>query len=302
MQCSIEQKSKWGGTLTKRTKKIWLIVFAIVISLILFFYYQNNSIITTEISFTSKNIPQDFDGYKIVQLSDVHNTTFGNNQSVLVEKVKKAKPDVIVVTGDLIDSYTYDEEPSLILMEQLVKITPVYYVTGNHEWRTGTFHSLEGKLQNLGVRVLRNETNEISIGSATIQMIGIDDPSKLFDTEHYLTEEEIAEESIIDSMKGLEEGSFNILLSHRPELFHLYAQQDLDLVFTGHAHGGQIRIPFIGGIIAPNQGFFPKYTSGAHTLNDTTMIVNRGLGNSLFPLRVFNRPEIVVVTLESTQN
>ncbi len=267
--------------------------------LIYFFYFQNNSIVTSEYSIISDKIPQNFNGYKIVHLSDLHSKYFGNNQNNLVKRVKKENPDLIVFTGDLIDSKRYDEKPSLILMEKLVQVAPVYYVTGNHEWWSGKFNSLEDKLKNIGVQVMRNTTEEITNGTDKIQIIGIDDPANVKESN---AESATTKENITNSIEGLEEGeNFQILLSHRPEMFSLYSEYEFDVVFSGHAHGGQLRIPFVGGLIAPNQGLFPKYTSGKYNSENTTMIVNRGLGNSIIPLRILNRPEIVVVTLNTVK-
>ncbi|MCM3653631.1 metallophosphoesterase [Metabacillus litoralis] len=271
----------------------------VLISLIFFFHFQNNSIVTTKTTISSAKIPASFEDYKIVQLSDLHSKTFGDNQSVLVQKVSKINPDLIVFTGDLVDSKKYKEKTSLTLMEELVQIAPIYFVTGNHEWWSGKFNSLESKLNDIGVQVIRNRSDVITNGSDKIHIIGIDDPAQV--NEGY-AERSITEEAIVNSIKGLEEGYFKILLSHRPEMLPLYSDYKFDVVFSGHAHGGQIRIPFVGGLIAPNQGLFPNYTSGKHILDNTTMIVNRGLGNSVIPLRVFNRPEIVVVTLKSLNN
>lgn len=266
--------------------------------LLYFFHFQNNSIVISEYTISSEKIPQSFDAYKIVQLSDLHSKSFGNDQNKLVKKINELKPDVIVFTGDLIDADRYDEEPSLKLMERLVGIVPVYFVTGNHEWWSGKFHTLEGKLHNIGVQVMRNTTEEVSIGNDKIKILGIDDPAYV---ETYL-QEALTEENIAKAIGEIEgEDHFQILLSHRPEMFSLYRKYGLDVVFSGHAHGGQIRIPFVGGLIAPNQGLLPKYTAGKYELESTTMIVNRGLGNSIIPIRVFNRPEIVVVTLRSVQ-
>ncbi len=262
-------------------------------------YASNNSIVITKTKFESKKIPLSFDGFKIVQLSDLHNKKFGSNQEVLIKKVLKTEPDLIVFTGDLIDSRKYDEKPSLILIEELVQIAPVYFVTGNHEWKSGKYEVLEGKLKESGVQVLRNEAVEITHKNDKINILGIDDPTIVNDS---YDEKASTEAAINQSIYSLEKGGFNILLSHRPEMFSLYKQNKIDLVFSGHAHGGQVRLPFIGGLIAPNQGFFPKFTSGTHTSENTTMIVNRGLGNSIIPLRIFNRPEIVVVTLTSSSN
>ncbi|MBU9722652.1 MULTISPECIES: metallophosphoesterase [Bacillaceae] len=273
-----------------------MILLIVVVLLVSFSYFQNNAIITSEYSIQSNKLPESFDGYTIVQLSDLHNKSFRADQSYLVNRVNNLRPDLIVFTGDLIDSRKYDEKPSLLLMEKLVKVAPVYYVTGNHEWRSGIFDDLEVKLQNIGVNVMRNSSEEIVYENEIINLIGIDDPAK---GEATYAEKTITEENLnkVEIIKG--EG-FQILLAHRPEFFSLYASAEFDLVFTGHAHGGQFRLPFIGGLVAPNQGFFPSYTSGIYKENNkTTMIVNRGLGNSIIPQRVFNRPEIVVVKLHA---
>lgn len=283
----------------KKTKKKWLYLLIGIALLIYFLYFQNNSIVISKYTISSDKIPQNFDGYKIVQLSDLHSKSFGNDQNNLVKKVNSLEPDSIVFTGDLIDSDRYDEEPSLILMERLVQIAPVYYVTGNHEWWSGKFETLEDKLNSIGVQVMRNTTEEIIAGTDKIKIIGIDDPANI--GESYV-ERAQTEESIANSIGEIEgDDHYQILLSHRPEMLSLYSEYGFDVVFSGHAHGGQFRIPFVGGLIAPNQGLFPKYTSGKYESDNTTMIVNRGLGNSIIPIRIFNRPEIVAVKLSSAK-
>lgn len=282
----------------KKTKRKWIYFLSGIALLIFFFYFQNNSIVISNYTISSDKIPSNFNGYKIVQLSDLHSKSFGNDQKNIVKKIKNLEPDSIVFTGDLIDLYRYDEETSLILMERLVQIAPVYYVTGNHEWWSGKFDSLEDKLKIIGVQVMRNKTEEITIGTDKIQIIGIDDPANV---EESYEETGKTEKNITDLIDIEGEDYFQILLSHRPEMFSLYDKYGFDIVFSGHAHGGQFRIPFVGGLIAPDQGFFPEYTSGKYTSDNTTMIVNRGLGNSIIPIRIFNRPEIVVVTLSSVK-
>ncbi|WP_407268543.1 metallophosphoesterase [Radiobacillus sp. PE A8.2] len=281
----------------KKSHKRVVYILIACIAIVCFCLFQNNALVTTTYNYRSDEVPQAFDGYKIVQLSDLHNKAFGKNQSRLVKRVEKQTPDLIVVTGDLIDSEKYNERIALELMEKLVDIAPVYFVTGNHEWWSGKYETLEMKLKDMGVNVLRNEVEELSIGTDKVQLIGIDDPA--IPGESY-DEHAVAEEAIKASMETVEqEADFTILLSHRPELISLYADYNMDVVFSGHAHGGQFRIPFVGGVVAPNQGLFPTYTAGQHKMGQTTMIVNRGLGNSIIPLRIFNRPEIVVLTLES---
>ncbi|WP_027108375.1 metallophosphoesterase [Lacticigenium naphthae] len=279
--------------ITKKKGSFFIIGIAL---LFYFFYFQNNALVVSEYTLASEKIPQQFDGYKIVQLSDLHNKSFGDDQSDLVEKVEDLEPDSIVFTGDLVDSRRYDEKPSLVLMERLVQIAPVYYVTGNNEWWSGKFQTLEMQLKSLGVLVMRNTTEDITIGTEKIAMIGIDDPI----IEELYLERANTKENIVNALDEIEEETdFQILLAHRPEMFPLYSEYGFDVVFSGHAHGGQFRIPFVGGLVAPGQGLFPKYTSGTHEMNNTTMIVNRGLGNSIIPIRIFNRPEIVTVTLNS---
>lgn len=276
-----------------KNKKIKIFI-VISICLGIFFYYQNNFIKVTSLEIKSKEIPQEFSGYKILHLSDLHNKSFGKNQKNLVEKIRKIKPDLIVFTGDIIDRRRYNERPSLLLMNEITKIAPVYYVTGNHEIWSGKFDSLEKKLKDIRVNILRNEQKDIRKGESQIHIIGIDDPAT---SNSYNAEEEIIDEEIQEALGKKYNNEYKILLSHRPEKFYIYSKNNIDLILCGHAHGGQVRLPFIGGIISPNQGFFPKYTSGSYEDGNSTMIVSRGLGNSLVPFRIFNRPEIVVITL-----
>lgn len=279
-----------------KKRVIYLVV--VLVALSYFIWFQNNSIATSQSVIRSANLPESFDQFKIVHLSDLHNKSFGKDQQRLVEKIRSIQPDIVVYTGDLIDSNRPGNEASLILMKELAAIAPVYYVSGNHEWWSGTFSSLELSLKDIGVQILRNEHVILAKGNDEIHIAGIDDPSHGMIDQ---SEREIAEQDIANSINGLKEDGFTILLAHRPELLSIYALFNFDMVFAGHAHGGQIRIPFIGGLVAPNQGFLPIYTAGEHELDKTVMIVSRGLGNSIIPLRVFNRPEIVVVTLEAAK-
>lgn len=264
-----------------------------------FLYKQNNDIMITNYTYIANKIPHVFEGMRVVHLSDLHNKSFKENQQYLLSKINKAHPDVVFITGDIVDSRRYDDKPSLLLINELTKKWPVYYVTGNHECNSNHFHQLETLMKQAGVHVLRNQTKVFTKRNEKIYISGIDDPSFAIhfpdsDTELF------TENSLQIAQKNIElNKSFRILLAHRPELMHLYAKHSFDIVFTGHAHGGQIRIPFIGGLIAPHQGFFPKYTAGVHKKNKTSMVINRGLGNSLFPFRIFNRPEVVVLTLKS---
>nr|WP_054874520.1 metallophosphoesterase [Oxobacter pfennigii] len=277
-------------------KKIISIILALI-SLIIFCYWQNNSIAITKSDYKNPKIPKEFEGFVIAQISDLHNKEFGNNQNILLDKLKSISPDIIVVTGDLIDRRKYNLEISMEFIEGAVEIAPVYYVSGNHEEWSGKYEDIKSGLLNAGVKVLDDEKDSISIENASIDILGLRDPD--FYTSNYLEGTKTAQLEA-NLKKWTNDNGFKILLSHRPELFDLYVKSNMDLIFSGHAHGGQVRLPFIGGLVAPDQGFFPKYTSGHHVKNNSTMYISRGLGNSIIPLRIFNRPEIVEVTLKNT--
>lgn len=269
-----------------------LIVFLALVFFVWGFVWVNNKwIVATEYSVASEELPAAFDGKKIVQISDLHNANFGNNQSSLIEKVKAEKPDAIFVTGDLIDSDRYDLEVSLTLVDALVEMADVYFVTGNHEVSVNKLDEITAALEKRGVRILMNESIEWELGGESVQIAGINDP--LMDVD--LTEEDSTHQAL--DKVNLQDG-FTLLLAHRPEMLSIYADEEIDVVFSGHAHGGQIRIPGLGGLIAPGQGWFPTMTEGVFEKGGTQLVLSRGLGNSGFPLRLFNLPEIVSVTLE----
>ena len=226
-----------------------------------------------------------------MQVSDLQNKVFGREQRPLLKKIHESAPDIIVITGDLLDRHEgrTDVDSAMEFVHEIVKIAPVYFVSGNHEHQSGEWEELVERLVESDVTVLENGKSIIERNGDTITILGLADKSV---NPHY--------DKMLHTLMAGQEGSFNILLSHRPELFETYVQENIDLVFTGHAHGGQIIIPFLRqGIFAPHQGFFPKYTEGMHEKDGTVMVVSRGLGNSSFPFRIFNRPELIEVTLTS---
>lgn len=280
----------------KRRMKILIIVSLFSIIFFIFSIWQNNSIVLSTFDYSSNEVPKEFNNFKIVQISDLHNKVFGKEQSKLIEKIEDLSPDIIVITGDLIDRRKYNLENAMNFIDKAIKIAPIYYVSGNHEAWSRKYSEVKSELIHADVFVMDDERIELKRNDSIINILGLSDPA--FITSSYMdkTDTKVIEENLFNwsSLEG-----FKILLSHRPELFDLYSSNNMNLVFSGHAHGGQIRIPFVGGLIAPNQGFFPKYTSGSYTMNKTTMFVSRGLGNSLFPIRIFNRPEIISLTLKS---
>lgn len=273
-----------------------LIVVAVILVVALFCTWQNNAITTTQIDYSNARIPKEFNGYRIVHISDLHNKQFGQNQERLLRKIRAMSPDIIVVTGDLIDRRKYDLETALVFIKGAMAIAPVYYVSGNHEAWSGDYKNISEKLRSCGVQILDDTKQTLFKGKGKMEIMGLSDPDFL--TSNYI--EGTNTSKLQEHLERLSNDSvFQILLCHRPELFDIYVRKNVDLIFSGHAHGGQFRIPFVGALVAPDQGIFPKYTSGAYTKNQSTMIVSRGLGNSIIPIRIFNRPEIVVVTLQN---
>lgn len=278
-----------------KTKKKLLLAAAFIFGIICFCIWQNNSIVIKHSKYINAKIPNSFKDFTIAHVSDLHNKEFGKNQAKLLNKLKSVSPDIIVITGDLIDRREFDLDIAITFIKGAVEIAPVYYVPGNHEAWSWKYASIKEKLIANGVIVLDNTAFELKKGEDSIQILGLSDPDFL--TSDYLDGTDNRE--ILKQLKIWSSSeSFKILLSHRPELFNLYFENNMDLIFTGHAHGGQFRIPGIGGLVAPDQGFFPKYTSGSYNKGMSTMFVSRGLGNSIIPIRIFNRPEIVVVSLK----
>lgn len=271
------------------TLRVFGVILILIAALIAWAAIDSRNIDVTR--FTVSGAPEAFSGFKIAQISDLHNAEFGTDNQKLIDILKSEAPDAIVITGDLIDARRTNTEIAESFARRCMEIADCYYVPGNHEARLGdTYDAFESALIADGVNVLRNGSVRIRKGMDAIRIVGVDDPAfaKASDT---ITNLDAA-------LEALSSDDFTILLAHRPELIDEYSKWGIDLVLSGHAHGGQIRLPGIGGLYAPGQGFFPKYTSGNYTVGDTEMIVSRGIGNSAFPLRVNDRPEVVIVTLK----
>ena len=274
-------------------KKFIICACAIAIAGAGYLWWGNNSLTVSNHTIKNPKIPQGFEGFRIVQLSDIHNKDFGGRLS---KKVKGLSPDIIVITGDLIDSRRTDVSVSEKLINELKPIAPVYYITGNHESRIPEYSDLREVLEKNGIEVLNGKNISIERNGEAITITGIDDTT--FFGSGVLNEREILFTQKLQELAKDKGGNFGILLSHRPELIDIYADCGFDLAFTGHAHGGQIRLPFVGGVLTPNQGFFPEYDAGEFKKDGLTMIVSRGLGNSVFPFRIGNRPDIVLCELK----
>ena len=279
----------------KRTKIITLSVIGIaLVLLIVWIAWGNNALELNSYSIASNSLPKEFDGFRIAQVSDLHNAEMGKDNEKLISMLADAEPDIIVITGDMIDSRNTKVDVALNFAEQAVKIAPCYYVTGNHEARVDEYRDLKDGLIELGVTVLEDAKTQIVLSGESITLVGVDDPS--FETDYLFGDDETVMNSELNELINEEDG-YVVLLSHRPELFDTYVENKVDLIFSGHAHGGQFRIPFIGGVVAPNQGVFPKYDAGIFTEGNTNMVVSKGVGNSIIPFRVCNRPEVILIEL-----
>ena len=265
--------------------------------------WDNFRLTVTRYDVELADLPSAFDGFAIAQVSDLHNARFGKEQSKLIDAIKAASPDMIAITGDLF--HTAKRKNAFCFLERAAKIAPCYFVGGNHEQRFADyFTAIKPQLESLGATVLDDERTTITRGGGSISLIGLADPSfKRTIPPERLTDEKLSR---------LECTGCTIVLSHRPELFDVYAWHNVSLVLTGHAHGGQVRFAHRG-LYAVHQGWFPKYTEGIFTKNITnstltdtfspqkvcTMAVSRGLGNSTYYPKINNPPELVVVRLHS---
>lgn len=284
-----EQKAREGMKITVRK-----LIIAISLFLGLWWLYSTNKYIKfTHYSLSFTSLPQSFNRFKIAHLSDFHNHADSHVRESIIARLIKEKPDIIVITGDIVDSRTPNINVALKLVEGLTKIAPTYYVIGNHEARLidrNIYDELEADLLTRGVNVLRDEQTIFTKNNEHISIVGIDDP------RNRKANSSICARKINELATH---NHFTLLLSHRPEYYDVYKQSVANLVFSGHVHGGQVRLPFIGGVIAPHQGFFPKYDGGVYREYDFAMVVSRGIGNSLFPLRINNQPEVIIVELRN---
>ena len=274
-----------------------LIVLAVVFAV--WVIWDNQRIVVTEIEVKSERLPEKFAGYRIAHVTDLHNDEFGKENEKLLAVIEGTKPDMIAITGDLLDSRRTDLKKAINFVQKAVQIAPCYYVTGNHESRMKEeYAELEKEMQKAGVVVLRNDRQTLEKDGVQITVAGIDDPRFVLSTDKVEKMENKVGKTLDKVLEGVPKEQFTLLLSHRPELFELYCEKGLDLVLTGHVHGGQIRIPNIGGIIGPGQGLLPDYDAGLYTKDSTKMVLSRGLGQSIIPFRLNNPPELVLVTLD----
>jgi len=280
-------------------RRVWifpiiLIVITLAIGVIL--ADSNMRLVTTTYELSYKNLPETFDGYRIVVLSDVHAAVFGEDNGGIVSRVRAASPDIIALTGDLIDGtgkLATDEQIVIAqaLAARLLTVAPVYYITGNHDWDSNALRELLAVLEECGVKILRNRYTLLEAEGDTIVLAGTDDPNGPADM--------IKPDEFVGRIVESEGERFIVMLEHRNNNLRLYSDLGVELVLCGHAHGGIIRLPFTDGLLGPRRDFLPTYTSGVYTDGATKMVVSRGVGNHTGFPRFLNNPEVVVIELRT---
>ncbi|PWH05841.1 phosphoesterase [Brachybacterium endophyticum] len=269
--------------------------------------WDNRRIVSTRYAVHSERVPASFDGYRIVQVSDLHSARFGEGNRRLLTAVREERPDLVALTGDLVDRTDTDPGIALETASALTELAPVAYVTGNHEAESALLGELMEGLEESGVMILRDASRALARGAERIRLLGLEDPFFPRPEEAVgrgLDEGARTRQRLAGILAMTPEGAdawgkdpFTVLLAHRPEQLPIYAETRIDLALVGHAHGGQVRLPGVGGLFAPEQGLLPALTAGVVHRGRTDLVISRGLGNSVAPVRVNDPPEIVTISL-----
>ena len=271
-----------------------------------FYKSQMKSLEKVEYIIENHKIPKEFNDFSIVQISDLHNAKFGKNNYKLLKMVDDLNPDIVVITGDLVDGEKDNFDVALNLIDDLSRKYKIYHVIGNHEEKAllkkykEKYDDYFSQLYNKKIVNLYNESIKIKKGKSSINLYGIVIPLKYY--KYFFNknkESDLEEDFIKDKLGNICENEYNILLSHTPFYFDKYADWGADLVLSGHVHGGIIRIPFLGGLLSPNREFFPEYDLGKYEKDNSTMVLSKGLGGSKILIRVNCKPEVVKIILKS---
>lgn len=261
------------------------------------FFYENYTLETTEYDIHSGNLPKEFDGYKICHLSDLHNRSFGYKNKNIIRRVKKLKPDIVVMTGDMVSRQDYNFRGFYSLAKAMAKEYPTYYIIGNHELdlTDNQLSELFSVLRGYGIQVLLNDKVSIERKNEFIDLYGMYCGLHFYKDEkgNYRYPKPFTHNDLRMLIGEKNKDRFTVLLAHNPLFLDVYAKWKADVVLCGHMHGGALRLGRLGGIFAPGKRLFPKYYQGMHKKGKTEMVLSRGLGS----LRLFNRPEIVLIRL-----
>lgn len=258
-----------------------------------FVYWQNFTLQVEPVELFFESLPPQFDGLRVAELSDLHGRSFGKNNVRLLRTLQKARPDMICICGDL-----FDEKTDLTMLEPLLTgltdIAPVYYVTGNHEWQVKNLREILQKMRAWGVTVLENEGRVLSRGGAEMVVAGVHDPCGPYDMK--------TPAALVRELRSAQGNDFILMLSHRNDELAMWSQLGVQLVLSGHCHGGVVRLPFVGGVFGTRRELFPEYDAGVYRQDSTTLFVSRGLGYTNVHFRLFNRPHVPIMILRSGKN
>ncbi len=258
-----------------------------------FVYWQNFTLQVEPVELFFESLPPQFDGLRVAELSDLHGRSFGKNNVRLLRTLQKARPDMICICGDL-----FDEKTDLTMLEPLLTgltdIAPVYYVTGNHEWQVKNLREILQKMRGWGVTVLENEGRVLSRGGAEMVVAGVHDPCGPYDMK--------TPAALVRELRSAQGNDFILMLSHRNDELAMWSQLGVQLVLSGHCHGGVVRLPFVGGVFGTRRELFPEYDAGVYRQDGTTLFVSRGLGYTNVHFRLFNRPHVPIMILRSGKN
>ncbi|MFR1621911.1 MAG: metallophosphoesterase [Oscillospiraceae bacterium] len=254
-----------------------------------FLLWGNCSLQTTETALVSPALPPAFDGLRIVELADLHGRVFGRGSRRLLAAVRRAEPDLICIDGDLFDEHT-DLAMLPPLLRGLCAIAPVYYVTGNHEWRVPGLRGILAQMRACGVTVLQDDWRVLRRGEDALIVAGTDDPCGP-------AERKTPAELIANIRAEAGEAAFLLLLTHRNDQLPQWSALGVQAVLAGHCHGGVVRLPFVGGLFGTDRRLFPAWDAGLYRQGETVLYVSRGLGYTNVHFRLFNRPEVAVIVL-----
>lgn len=284
------------GWKMRKKKIISIVVLLLIVIIVIQIYIDNNLIQTTNVEIASEKVPDSFEGYKILQLSDLHNRSFGENNIRLIQKIHEADPDIIVLTGDMVTGNDKDFTVFFKLVEALSVEYPIYFIPGNHELalKDDSKQKFLDLFEKTGVVFLDNQKVElVSPDGDVVNLYG------LWYSNTYYKKESLTLDMIDRNIGIADMSAYNILLTHQPKYFELYEKWGADLTMSGHIHGGMVRLPILGAVFSPDEGLFPKYSGGEYFINDSVLVVSRGLGIGTRGFRVFNRPDLVLITLKS---
>lgn len=275
----------------KRRKGRFLFLLAVIIAAM--FYDSNYRLVTEAFTIENAKIPQSLSGLRIVHLSDLHAAEYGEDNGEFFDAIEAAQPDLIAITGDIIDGSSDETEMArerayvADTVTRLAAMAPVYYVTGNHEWVSPWKTELFRLIADCGATVLHNEYVLLASGGESIVLAGVDDPNGPYDMK--------TPAELVAEIRENEGDKYIVMLAHRHDRMDMWAELGVDLVLCGHAHGGMVRLPFTDGLYGPGRVFLPTYTSGVYTEKNTTELVSRGVGG--MKMRFLNNPEIIVAVL-----